>query len=270
MDYFDYGISGIYTIVEKKEGRGFVFFTDKREWDGFVLFTEGSAVLYEGKSPKCEVKSGDIIFLSRGDSYGFTASEPCSYITSGFFFEGSNPAKHIPRVMSCSASVRESISAIADEWEKHRRDSPMECKICLLYLYLNFLRDTVAVQERRDRAVRLAIDFIHTNFKRSFSSAEIAAYCSVSISCLRAKFQNETGMTITAYRDSLRLQTAKELLLAANFSIKETADALGFSDVYHFSKFFKSHSGTTPGAFVRACGGLSGGCAPPDTPLVAF
>ena len=247
MEICDYGISGIYTVVEKREENGFVFFTEEREWDGFVLFTEGTAALYENGKLHSEVKKGDIVFFRRGDSYGFKASAPCSYITSGFFFEISDPSVLFPRVMPCPPGARDRIYRIAAEWEKRRPHSRMECKIELLSLYLGFICDLDASDGHRDSAVCAALDFLHDNFKRNFSASEIARHCSLSSSCLRARFLKATGMTITAYRDTLRLQAATELLTGGVFTIKETAMELGFCDVYHFSRFYKKHSGKTPG-----------------------
>ena len=59
------------------------------------------------------------------------------------------------------------------------------------------------------------------------------------------------GMTIVEYRDALRLELAKELLLSGFLSVKETAYELGFCDVYYFTKFFKAHADMTPGEYVK-------------------
>lgn len=44
---------------------------------------------------------------------------------------------------------------------------------------------------------------------------------------------------------------AKRLLLYTDKSVKEIADQLGFSDMAHFSKFFRNHTGKSPSDFSK-------------------
>lgn len=128
----------------------------------------------------------------------------------------------------------------------------MVCKIELLSLYLEYLRSTGIFDTIRFGAdIERAIEFIHNNYKRNFSAKEIAEYCNISCSYLRASFKSKIGMTIIDYRDKLRFTLAKEMLSNGQFTIKETAEELGFCDVYYFSKFFARHSGTTPAKFAK-------------------
>ena len=50
------------------------------------------------------------------------------------------------------------------------------------------------------------------------------------------------------------MEKAVQLLLHEGFSIKETADMLGFADRYHFSKAFKHYFGISPAQFVKSGG----------------
>lgn len=61
-------------------------------------------------------------------------------------------------------------------------------------------------------------------------------------------FRRELGLTPHEYQQQLRLNRAKELLLAG-MSQAEAAAATGFSDQSHFSKKFKAHAGVTPGEY---------------------
>ncbi len=48
-----------------------------------------------------------------------------------------------------------------------------------------------------------------------------------------------------------RLQMAQHLLTEYDYSINDTAAKCGFSDIYHFSKFFKSRTGISPTQYRR-------------------
>ena len=53
-------------------------------------------------------------------------------------------------------------------------------------------------------------------------------------------------MTLTGYRDNLRMENAEEMLKSKNFTITEIALELGYCDVYHFSKAYKKIKGIPP------------------------
>jgi len=45
---------------------------------------------------------------------------------------------------------------------------------------------------------------------------------------------------------------AAALLQVPGTTVKEVADALGFSDVFHFSRVFKKINGLPPGRYARS------------------
>ncbi len=67
---------------------------------------------------------------------------------------------------------------------------------------------------------------------------------------LDRKFQSQYGISIVAYRNRLRMQTAKALL--AHESVSAVAEKLGFSSIYAFSRAFKTYFGYPPGATKKA------------------
>jgi len=51
------------------------------------------------------------------------------------------------------------------------------------------------------------------------------------------------------YRNSVRIEKAKRLLLIKSASVEEIADALGFGDTKYFSQLFKSTTSLSPSQF---------------------
>lgn len=43
-----------------------------------------------------------------------------------------------------------------------------------------------------------------------------------------------------------KLTLARNLLTHTQYSVTEISDSIGFSDIYHFSHFFKKHTGFSP------------------------
>ena len=59
----------------------------------------------------------------------------------------------------------------------------------------------------------------------------------------------ETGQSFFDLLGSMRIEKAQKLLMDPARRIHEVADAVGFSDVAHFSRSFKKTVGCTPGEY---------------------
>lgn len=80
----------------------------------------------------------------------------------------------------------------------------------------------------------------------------VARSLGMSYSKFRQDFRERCGVSPGEFRQAKRLERAQALLAEAGARIKDVAGALGYPDVYSFSKQFKRHTGFTPGAFARA------------------
>ena len=60
------------------------------------------------------------------------------------------------------------------------------------------------------------------------------------------KIKNVTGMTVTEMIQGLRLKKAYEYLASGKYIVSETAYMVGFKNLSHFSRLFKSHFGQSP------------------------
>ena len=65
------------------------------------------------------------------------------------------------------------------------------------------------------------------------------------------EFEKLYGVTPIKYINALKLSRAKELLSSGMYSVSEAAYHSGFSDVSHFSRFFKEHVGVLPGEYTE-------------------
>ena len=258
MSFTGLNAETINIIVQKHESGSFHFSTPCRLWDGFTLFTSGKGYATDKTGKQYSVEKGDILLLRKNDQYEISFDESCSYITSAITLKFDNDGDFpfpLPFKLKCHSEMIQNIYDIYRIWQSRTAESYTRCRIKILELYLDIIE--VCNTESSQSGISAVIDYIHSNFKRNFSGSDIARYSSMSVSYMRAKFLKETGKTINAYRDTLRIKAAKEMLISGCFTIYETALELGYCDVYHFSKTFKKYTGISPGKYAaKSCTGF--------------
>ena len=74
---------------------------------------------------------------------------------------------------------------------------------------------------------------------------------SINPSYLSRYFKKETGMNLSEYIISQKMEKAKQLLSDARLSVQDIALRLGYSDATSFIKAFSKYTGMTPGSFRK-------------------
>ncbi len=92
---------------------------------------------------------------------------------------------------------------------------------------------------------------------RILTVAEAAKKLGYSRSHLSLLFKQKYGIPLKTFIDQERVETAKSLLAYTEMNISETAQAMGFNDVYYFSNFFKRMTGKSPLNYLKENQSLS-------------
>jgi AraC-like DNA-binding protein len=103
----------------------------------------------------------------------------------------------------------------------------------------------------RDR-VRLVQAMVEADLVNPPELAELAAAVGCSPFYLSRVFTMETGMTISRFLKTRRLEKAAALLRDGRHNVTEAAMAVGYSSLSHFSKAFASRFGCSPGVYPFA------------------
>ncbi|MNN31338.1 HTH-type transcriptional activator Btr [compost metagenome] len=77
-------------------------------------------------------------------------------------------------------------------------------------------------------------------------AGHIAARHHISVSTLRRIVHEYSGYPLNEYLHRLKMAEAKKILLNSDMSIQEISAALGYKDMFYFSKVFKRISGISP------------------------
>lgn len=111
---------------------------------------------------------------------------------------------------------------------------------------------SVRTQERRLPADRLrrVRELIEERMPMHapLSLSELAAASGYSVHHFARLFKASTGMTPHCYIQDRRMERARRLLASTRLSIKQIADACGYSDQGHFCRVFKASFGLPPSA----------------------
>jgi len=124
-------------------------------------------------------------------------------------------------------------------------------------MYNAFLRQVQQTRESTgaSKAVRDCRSYIQANYMNEITLEDLARHCSYTEYYLSRKFARETGMKISDYIHSVRVDAAKLLLLTTSRDIQEISDLLHFGNRSHFDRVFLRHVGVSPAKF-REQGGL--------------
>jgi AraC family transcriptional regulator len=122
----------------------------------------------------------------------------------------------------------------------------------LLRTYTN----AVGIEERSTAsfdvaAVGRAIAYIVDNPDRAISLRELAGAAGLSRFHFSRVFKRKLGLSPAKYVERTRIEQAKALIVNAEMSLVDVAQAVGFADQSHFSRRFRAHEGRTPASFAR-------------------
>ncbi len=124
------------------------------------------------------------------------------------------------------------------------------CQIALQYLLMKIAANAVPIGQAGSASVatyQRCRQFIEEHYMDVRSLAEVAAACHVNGAYLCRIFKRFRRQSPFEYLQNLKMNQAVELLRNGHYSVKQTAQELGFSDPYNFSRAFKRVFGIAPG-----------------------
>lgn len=92
--------------------------------------------------------------------------------------------------------------------------------------------------------------FMRTHLSEEITLESLAARRNMRPAHFSKKFKEAAGVSPARALSRMRLSHAAALLRARTMSVQQTADAVGFSDVYYFKSFFKAFYGIAPEKFA--------------------
>ena len=240
-------------------------------------FTELTIILsgkggYYVEGTTYEVEAGDIIICNPGVKHRnivLNKTEPTVEFFTGFYgyhFKNMPPGSIVLKDGGCLLrlptdaryEVLKQCYAMLAENEACQIGKYFMLKAHLMQILLIMMREIVGTPQQKQKgcnfesynksyAVKKIVNYLNENYGQKISLDRIAHNMYLSPVYVSKIFKEETGESPINYLIKIRLEKARDILSGeGEGSIKSIANAVGYEDVYHFSKLFKKYYGISP------------------------
>ncbi len=221
---------------------------ESRKMSTFMYIREGEYHYRMGEKG-FSVQAGEVVYVPKGAVYSFSvAREMTERIQVEFDLEMANSLKPVVLTDEPTKAYDPLFSALFSRLFGDYCDGKEFELLADLYEIIALFSSKRGTDGTSDR-LRPAISYIRQNINRKIGIGELAQACRVSESHLRRLFDSQFGMSPLQYKNRVILQNACRMLEAGVMNVSEIADALGFADIYGFSRFFKKQIGLSPVAY---------------------
>ncbi len=205
------------------------------------------------------VEGGDVVYLPRGIAYTIITEGEYHHYTVNFTVDSQGSQTLFPADEICvlhplnEKYYSGAFRTIAQLWGERGFGYKMRCSSILYGMLAAFAEEKFSdgLMTAAYRRIKPAKDYIDADPTREVSIELLSALCDMSKTNFRRAFLLQIGDTPLRYRDRRLLSLAKELLSSGFFSVAECAERCGFDDASYFGRFFKKHTGISPGEFKQ-------------------
>jgi len=126
---------------------------------------------------------------------------------------------------------------------------------CLRSFLTEQIRDVRSrLESEAIKPIRTAKQYVMQHYNQQITLADVCAVTGFSVSYFSKMFKNETGEGFSKYLAGVRMDKAKELLRDTDMPVAAICEAVGYSDIKHFTATFKKTTSLNPGQYRRLYG----------------
>lgn len=230
-----------------------------RKNSGILYVFDGEVSFRDARARQVAGRTGALIFIPENERYKMEYIEKTTFVLVNF-----NLADKEGRRIS----VFDGITLIASEDEDYKFANIMaEFEMCggsksigalmkkkeLIYSLFAQVFSSHGYLERRKERSRISdgVRLLEQSYLEPLPIETFAEASHVSITTFRACFRKQFGISPVKYRNRLRIERAKELLLNGDFTVAEVAYACGFENIGYFCRYYKQIVGESPSEIKR-------------------
>ncbi len=206
---------------------------------GDVLIIPRGELVYHGPVP--EADSGfknDWLYIDGDDFLELLEKYPLP-IGTPFKVNGRRILSH------CIEKIKNEEALLSGGW---RDMCELYLKEAVIELYRAYTKGNKRNSKEKIEVLRRELS---AHPSHAWTLESMANFCGYSESRFSALYRDIYKISPMADLISIRLESAKLMLTYSNLAISEIAEAVGFSSVYYFSKYFKKSTGLSPSEYKK-------------------
>lgn len=199
--------------------------------------------IFETDGVRYPVRAGQMFVIHPLETTFYQADEhdPWEYIWIGFHTELTLPAPLREQAVVQHSGLG---SLFSSALRLEDMTQGREMYLCgLIYQLLSLLSEH---RPSESDYVEQAQTYLASNYMRNVSIAGLAAQLGLNRSYFSTLFRQQTGLSPQQYLLRCRMEHARELLCGHGFTPGEAALAVGYPDIFAFSRMFKRYYGVSP------------------------
>lgn len=224
-----------------------------RKHCGFLYTLEGTET-YRFSDRTIATPPHSLTFIPRGEVYSIDFCEEKSVVIT-FDFELWEEADIRPFCVKLPKenALRALFADAETKWLLKKPECEADVKSIFYKIVSSLIKNELYYASGENRMkIAEAIAYLHAHYLESdFRVATLSEVSKMSPRYFEMLFFGEFKCTPKEYILSLKMQLARELLQSEKYTVTAVAEHLGYSDIYHFSKIFKSKTGYTPSEYKR-------------------
>ncbi len=212
-----------------------------------LAFAVDGNAFYKVNGDELEIERGDILFFRKGQVHSATTVEdnPWSYYSIAFDL---NCDVAIPVLSRAKSFYRyeKLLQRLYYEWTAKNNSYKIMCRSIMMELLCMIIRENSLP---RAGVIEEIKNYMIENYDKSLTVEELAHMAGVSKSHFYMLFKESTGMSAIQYHNQIKMNMARDILQSGDSNVTQTAQSLGYDDIYYFSRLFKKIIGISPSKF---------------------
>lgn len=227
-----------------------------RKKNGLLYIWSGEADFQEYLGQTFTAKSGELIFIPKGCRYKmqYTAPSTTFVLINLEIFD------------QCGKDflLSKNITLLAKDGTSHRIAGIMsKLELCgdahnlytlfrrkeLIYKLLGAVYEIgsmPSIKPQKYQQIFAGVFLLEQSYLENLPIAKFAEASGISISLFRSLFRKQYGMSPIQYRNRLRIERARTILLEGGCTVSEVAYDCGFENIGYFCRCYKKIMGETP------------------------
>lgn len=221
---------------------------------GLVYCISGAVEYRFSNGEICPITTGDLLLLAPTAAYTIAVEQEFQHYTVNFVLDNAHPERlYCPLHLASGEVYLPLLRKLCTAWLAKGIGDELRATGLLYELMAQFVLDMHHSSHGTAAHRRLlpAKHHIEQSPCDATDLTQLAHLCDMSVTHFRREWGRLYGQTPMQYRDRMRLSRAKEFLASGYYTVSEVAMRCGFEDVSYFVRFFKRHTGISPGKFKQ-------------------